>query len=573
MTCVIFKSVLSSIIIFSQIGCEPVPIMAIPDMIVVNADIYTVDADTPRAEALAVKDGRFIAVGSTEEIQALGDDQTQIIDAQGATVVPGFIDAHSHISGTAPVVAGVDLSYIADKADWLQLIAEAEARLPEGVWLTGGYWDHTLSEGLYPTKEMLDSVAPNRPALLTHIDGHYAWANSQALQMAGITADRPVPAGGEILLDRETGEPTGILLEGAQFLVRDIIPEIDDDRRREGLAKMQAYANGFGITGLHQMGSLEDYRHQLKTGQPRLRVWYGAWLSGGPEGEIGNAIEDILKTQAQVNKEVNDTGKTQIYGPLLEIGFVKLMNDGVLSAHTAALTEEYSDRAGWKGEYVTSPAKLIEQVRAVNTAGLPVAIHSIGDAAVRASLDAFEAALEIERALPNRIEHVELLHTEDIKRFRTLGVVASMQPNHATNAIAYVPLRVGADREARAYMWRSLKEAGVPLVFSSDYPTSPLNPLVQMADAIFRVSPFGLNDGQPWHPKEALDFEAALEAYTLSGASITPWKDEIGSIRVGKWADFVVLSGRVPEPMTESFRKLQVNSTYLAGKDVYMRAD
>jgi predicted amidohydrolase YtcJ len=545
--------------------------MAATDLIVINGDVYTVDPAAPRVQAFAVENGKFIALGTNAQIRALADNDTLIIDAGGNTVTPGFIDGHSHVSGNSPVVAGVDLSYVADKDEWLRMIEEADRRVPEGEWMTGGYWDHTLSDGEYPTKEMLDEILPGRPIFLNHIDGHYGWANSLALEMAGVTADTPVPPGGEIMIDPKTGEPTGILLEGAQGLVRRIIPERSDQQRHAGLATMEKYANSFGITGLHQMGDLEDYLYIVENGDPTLRIWYGHRGSRESTTDFDSGVNDILATKADVAAKVEASGKEVQSGPLLNVGYVKLMNDGVLSAQTAVLMEGYTDREGWKGEYITAPENLKMQVAKVTAAGLPVAIHSIGDAAVHASLDAFEAAKDNVVPLPNRIEHIELVHPDDIQRFKKLGVVASMQPNHATNAIGYVPVRVGAYRESRAYVWKSMLAAGVPLVFGADYPTSPLNPLVQMADAMFRESPFGFNDGKPWHPEQALSFTEALHAYTQAGANTTGWKEQIGSITVGKWADFVVLDGKVPAPVNDSFRTLTVDATYFAGREVYAK--
>lgn len=543
-----------------------------PDLIVINGDIYSSDPALPRMEAFAVEGGKFTAVGTTMEIRALAGSNTRVIDAGGNTVTPGFIDAHSHVSGNSPVVAGVDLSYVADKSEWLRMIAEVDARLLEGEWLTGGTWDHTLSDGIYPTKQMLDEVVPDRPVFLSHIDGHYAWVNSKALEMAGVTAETEAPPGGEVVVDPETGDTTGILLEGAQRLVGRIIPDRSDDQRQDGLARMYKYANSFGVTGLHQMGGLDDYLHIVENGDPTLRIWYGPWNRGGVSDTIETVTQNILAKQQEVSTRVAATAKEDAIGPLLRVGFVKLINDGVLSAHTAVLTEAYSDRPGWTGEYITSPEKLAHQVETLTAAGLPVAVHSIGDAAVKATLDAFEAAKDNPVPFPNRIEHIEIVHTEDIERFRELGVVASMQPNHATNSIVYVPVRVG-ERSSRAYVWKSMLKAGVPVVFGADYSTSPLSPLVQIADAVFRVSPFGFNDGKPFHPEQAVTFEEALMAYTQSGANITPWKDQIGSISVGKWADFVVLDGTVPTPMDESFRDLAVDATYFAGREVYAKPE
>lgn len=547
----------------------PLAALAAPELIVVNGDVHTVDPAAPGAEAFAVEAGRFTAVGDNDSIRALADAGTRVIDAGGATVTPGFIDAHSHMSGNSPPVAGVDLSYVADKADWLRLIAEADARMPAGEWMTGGYWDHTLSDGIYPTREMLDDVAPERPIFLRHIDGHYGWANSRALEIAAVSAETPVPSGGEIVLDPETGAPTGILLEGAMELVDTVIPERTDVQRRAGLAQMQRYANSLGITGLHQMGGLQDYLHIVEEGEPTLRIWYGHLGMPDAPQQIDAAIARVLEITEETAARVQATGKEASLGPLLYPGFVKLMNDGVLSAHTAVLMEAYSDRPGWRGEYIIQPGDLAAVVARVTAAGMPVAIHSIGDAAVRDSLDAFEAARDNPVPAPNRIEHIEILHPDDLPRFRELNVVASMQPNHCTNAIGYVPLRVGEEREERAYVWQSLLDADATLVFGADYPTSPLSPLTQLADAVFRISPFGFGGGEGWHPEEAVSFAEALRAYTQAAADITPWGDQVGSITVGKWADFVLLSGTVPSPVDSRFRGLSVAATYFAGREVY----
>jgi len=546
---------------------------SLADLIVVNADIYTSDVSQPKAQALAVSQGRFIAVGDDADVRRLAGRDTQIIDAGGRTVTPGFIDGHSHVSGNAPRVAGVDLSYIVDKAEWLRLIVAAGQRLPKGEWLTGGYWDHTLSGDQYPNREMLDAVISDRPVFLTHIDGHYAWVNSKALEVADVTESSVAPPGGEIMLDAKTGKPTGILLEGAMSLVRRVIPERDVTRRRDGLTQMQTFANSVGITGLHQMGDLADYLYLVETAHPSIRVWYGQGWSVGEGVSPDLAAKEIIDLRNNVSSRIAATGKSIRVGPLLKVGYVKLMNDGVLSARTAAMLDDYSDKPGWRGEYITGPELLQAKVKAVNAVGLPVAIHSIGDAAVRASLDAFEAVGDSRPALPNRIEHIEVVTAIDVRRFKQLGVVASMQPNHCTNAVGYVPSRLGPRRQGDAYVWRSMLSAGVPLVFGADYPTSPLDPLTQIADAIFRTSPFGFAEGKPWFPEQSLSFEEALLAYTRAPAEMTDWANEVGSITPGKWADFVLLSGRVPRPINPSFRTLKVDATYFAGREVFSSDD
>ena len=544
--------------------------VAAPDLIVVNADAYTVDPRAPRVQAFAVEKGRFTAVGSNAQVRALAGSATRVIDAAGRTVTPGFIDAHSHVSGDSPVVAGVDIAYVADKQEWLRRIQAADERLPKGEWIVGGNWDHTLSDGVYPTRQMLDAIVPDRPVFLGHVDGHYAWVNSKALALAGVTAKTPVPAGGEIVVDA-AGEPTGILLEGAMGVVSRVIPPRSAAQRNAGLATMYRYANSFGITGLHQMGALDEYLHVVEHGDPTLRVWYGHWGPREAGAGFDAGLAGILETKADTARRAAAVEARKTVGPLLTVGYVKLINDGVLSAHTAVLKDDYSDRAGWRGEYITSPEDLKTQVRKVTAAGLPVAVHSIGDAAVAATLDAYEAARGNAVPHPNRIEHVEVVLPGDVARFKRLGVVASMQPNHATNSIAYVPQRVGAERETRAYVWKSMLDAGVPLVYGADYDTSPLSPLTQIADAVFRTSPFGFFGGKPWHPEQAVSFEQALHAYTQGPAGITAWKDQVGSITVGKWADFVVLDGTVPVPMSQDFRKLAVANTFFAGREVYAK--
>jgi hypothetical protein len=300
-------------------------------------------------------------------------------------------------------------------------------------------------------------------------------------------------------------------------------------------------------------------------------VWYGQGWSAGEDLSPAAAVRDIIDLREQVAGRVAATGKTAASGPLLTVGYVKLMNDGVLSARTAVMLEDYADQPGWRGEYIMAPDELAATIKAINGAGLPVAVHSIGDAAVRASLDAFEAAAATRPRLPNRIEHIEVVTLADVRRFKQAGVLASMQPNHCTNAIGYVPSRLGPRRQGDAYVWRSMLSAGVPLVFSADYPTSPLDPLTQIADAMFRTSPFGFAEGKPWFPEQALSFEEALLAYTRAPAEATEWATEIGSISPGRWADFVILSGRVPQPVDPSFKALKVDATYLAGREVFSR--
>lgn len=544
------------------------PAYGAPDLIVINADVYTVDADRPRVEAFAVEDGRFSAIGTNQQMQALADTDTRTVDADGNTVTPGFIDAHQHFSGSSNQLN----LYVQSREEWAELIGAAHERLPEGAWLTGGNWDHTIIDDVLPTKEFLDDIVGDRPVVLRHIDGHFVWVNSAVIDMAGITADTPVPPGGEIVVDRVTGEPTGILKEGAAQLIAGLAPQPTQEERYAQLPAALDWANSLGITGMHNMSSMDDFLHVLENGDLTVRIWHGSFGLRGDVSTIDQQVDQVLATKRAVRERVEATGKEEKLGPLFDVGFVKLINDGVLSIHTAVLLESYEDQEGWHGEFSTTPEDLKVKVRKLAEAGMQVAIHSIGDAAVRASLDAFEAATEYDVGLPHRIEHVEMLHPSDLPRFAELDVVASMTPNHMTKAVAYIEERIDSVREDHAYVWQSLLNSGARVIFGSDSTTSiHQDPLKQIGDALYRTNHAGFNDEQPWHGEQAVTFAEALHAYTLGPAETTDWADEIGSISVGKWADFVIVDGRIPEPADRSLFEMSVQATYFAGREVYRK--
>lgn len=538
-----------------------------PDMVILNADVYTSDAGQTRAQAFAVKGGRFTAVGTSAEISGMVGAETLIIDAGERTILPGLIDAHIHLVSGLRLFNGVDLSYIPDKATWLKLIKEKDTQLPEGQWIIGGNWDYTLGEGVLPSKEDLDAIVPDRPVLLEDIDGHSAWANSKAIELAGITAETSVPTGGQILLDPETGAPTGIFLEQASGLF-DGLPGLEPtpEQIRDALRRAVKKANSYGITGVHEMGSLKSadlFMDLLSTEDLTVRTWFGTFgMQDSPSGAA--KARENLNTQAHAYEN-------QASGPLFEYGFIKFVIDGVLSTYTAVLEEPYSDRPDVNGVPFVTQAALEADISAANQSGFPVAVHAIGDGAVATVLDAYAAAGNPPEGLANRIEHIEVIQPDDVKRFADLGITAVMQPNHATGTIGkYINERLGDDREKNAYVWQTMLKNDVDLVLSSDWPTSPLSPFAHFSDAVFRESPFGLGNG-PWHPEEAVTFEQALTAYTQSAADLTPWRGQIGSITVGKWADFVIVDQKLPEPLDRSFRDRVVDETFLAGKSVYKR--
>ena len=555
---------------FSLIAsCDNNPPSMEPELIVFNADIRTVDQNQNRAEAFAIKGGRFVAVGNNEEVLDLKGATTESINANGATIVPGFIDSHTHLSSGSKIVTGINLTGVREKSVWLEMIAERVKTMEPGEWLLGGRWDYTFENKGLPTRWELDEVSPNNPIALSDIDGHSMWVNSLAIEKANIRADSEVPLGGQILVNESSGEPNGILLEGAMQLIWDAPTYVrDSDLSRDQIEQVLDYANSFGITSVHDMSSrieLDKYKDLAINKKLYVRVFWGEHSKFSQE-------DDNTNNEKRINQLIREYKfHDQDRGPLIEYGFIKYVIDGVLSTHTAALIDPYSDRPEIVGEPFYIQGEINRLVKRANSLGMPVAIHAIGDRGVKMALNAFEYSGNT--SLANRIEHIEIIEPSDIDRFKKLNVTASMQPNHGTGVIGkYITPRVGLEREKYAYVWNDFLRSEVRLALSSDFATSPFSPLVQLADAVFRESPSGLYEG-PWYPRQALSFEQALYAYTQVGADLAGWGDQIGSISVGKWADFVVLDGALNDPVGRELKQRTVMGTYLAGRKVFSADD
>jgi len=550
-------------------SCDNNPPSMEPGLIVFNADIRTVDQNQIRAEAFAIKDGRFVAVGNNEEVLDLKGATTESINANGVTIVPGFIDSHTHLSSGSKIVTGINLTGIREKSVWLEMIAERVKTMEPGEWLLGGRWDYTFENKGLPTRWELDKVSPNNPVALSDIDGHSMWVNSLAIEKANIRANSEVPLGGQILVNKSSGEPNGILLEGAMQLIWDAPTYVrDSDLSRDQIEQVLDYANSFGITSVHDMSSrieLDKYKDLASNQKLYVRVFWGEHSKFSQEDDNTNNAERINQLISEYKFHDQDRG------PLIEYGFIKYVIDGVLSTHTAALIDPYSDRPEIVGEPFYIQGEINRLVKRANNLGMPVAIHAIGDRGVKMALNAFEYSGNT--SLANRIEHIEIIEPSDIDRFKKLNVTASMQPNHGTGVIGkYITPRVGVEREKYAYVWNDFLRSEVRLALSSDFATSPFSPLVQLADAVFRESPSGLYEG-PWYPRQALSFEQALYAYTQVGADLAGWGDQIGSISVGKWADFVVLDGALNDPVGRELKQHNVATTYFAGRKVFSADD
>ena len=533
------------------------------DLVARGGVIHTSDAERPVAEAFAVQDGRFVFVGDSSGIESWIGEATEVIELDGRAAIPGLIDGHLHLESGLPLVRGVDLTGIADRGEWTRRIAARAAELGPGAWIVGGRWDHTLSGGEFVSVEDLDPVTPDNPVALSDIDGHTTWVNSLALEIAGVAAATPDPPGGRIVR-YASGEPTGILLETAGGLVRDHVVPLSGDEEREAMRQTFATAARLGLTGVHTMAGLERiprYVAFAAAGELPLRVWFGATGAADRVRELAAARDDARAALAAV------AAPTAERGPVFEVGYAKLMADGVLSARTAALLAPYGDAPDESGFMVTEFADLADSVTRIHAAGFPVAIHAIGDLAVRSSLDAFETAAGrgARPELADRIEHIEVLDPEDAPRFEEIGVLASFNPHHCITGIdIYNTARLGEGRAAWSFAWGAARDAGATLVFGSDWATAPLDPLRQLYAATVREKPSGGPPGG-WHPEQRVSWREALTAYTLAPAAASGWEDEIGSIEVGKWADFVVLSGPVPDPPDRSILDLRVVSTWLGG--------
>jgi len=539
---------------------------AAPDLIIINADIRTADPKRMTAQAIAIKDGKFFAIGSSLEIEKLKDKDTKVLDVEGKTILPGFIDSHTHLSSGAKIVTGIDLTGIENKSVWLEMIAERIKTMEPGEWLLGGRWDYTFENKGLPTRWELDNVAPNNPVALSDIDGHSMWVNSLAIEKANINANSEVPMGGQILLD-QSGLPNGILLEGAMELIWDAPTYIrDSNRARDKIQLVIDYANSLGITSVHDMSSrieLDKYKDLAVNKELYLRVFWGEHSKFSQEDDSTNN-SDLIKQLINQYKIHNNQ-----QGPLIEYGFTKYVIDGVLSTHTAALIDPYSDRPEVVGEPFYIQAEINRLVKRANSLGMPVAIHAIGDRGVKMALNAFEYSGNT--SLANRVEHIEIIDPKDVERFKKLKVTASMQPNHGTGVIGkYITPRVGLEREKFAYIWNGFLKAEVRLALSSDFATSPFSPLIQLADAVFRESPSGLYDG-PWYPEQALSFDDALYAYTQVGADLAGWGDQIGSISLGKYADFVILDQTLLKPVGQELKSARVSKTFFAGQLIFQK--
>ena len=496
--------------------------------------------------------GKVIAVGD----KVAAGPEVPRVDGQDNHVIPGLIDSHGHIMSLGRAFQRVDLVDTRSKAEALDRVAEFAKAQPDNAWLIGRGWNQELWQITeFPNATDLDGLKLEKPMFFGRIDGHAAWANSAALAIAGIDNDTPDPKGGEILRD-ENGKATGILVDAAMDLVTRHIPPPNAKEEEQALSLALEHLAEVGLTGVHDAGvnvtEVDLFKRFADDGRMTLRV-YGM-LSGA--GENLDAFAEPLWGYG---------------GDRVTIASIKLYQDGALGSRGASLIDSYTDRDDTKGLSFNSPAELLTLVNKAVDKGFQVNIHAIGDLANRSVLDAF-AAVENDDShkLRHRIEHAQIINLRDIPRLAKLGVIASMQPIHATSDMNMAENRLGAERILGGYAWRRVLNTGAVIAAGSDFPVEPANPFFGFYAAITRQDQGGWPAGG-WYADQAMTRAEALHSFTMSGAYASHQEKTLGSLEPGKWADFLVIDRDLMTADAGTLWQTQVLETWVAGERVFKR--
>jgi hypothetical protein len=511
--------------------------------------VRTLDPVRPLASGLRTEGGRITHVFDVGESPRAGLDGERI-DLGGATVLPGLADAHTHLQALGAASRQLDLRAATSEAEAADMVREAAASAPPGRWIRGRGWDQNAwPGGAMPGRAALDRVAPDTPVVLARVDGHALWVNGCALARAGISASTPDPEGGEILRDAR-GAPSGVLVDAAADRLEARLPAPGADEVRADLLAALELCRRAGLTAVHDLGTGPEALAALRAleRERRLPLRVAVYLGGRWE-QVEAALRGPIER-----------------GGLLHVVGVKLFADGALGSRGAALLEPYADRPGATGLMVTPPAELARRARVVDEAGLQVAIHAIGDRANRAALDAI-AALGPRSRPRHRIEHAQVVAPGDLPRFGALGVVASVQPAHATSDMGWAPARLGPRRLASAYAWRSLLRAGATLVLGSDAPVESHDPWRGVHAAVTRQDPAGAPAGG-FLPGERITVAEALEALCVAPAAAAG-DDGPAGIRPGARADLTVVDLDPFEVAAARLASVRTLRTVVAGRELH----
>lgn len=518
-------------------------------MVITGARIYTVDSRRPLASALAVRKGRIVYVGD-DASKYLGAGARHV-DARGAAIVPGLIDSHVHMEALGDELETFDLRNVRSVAEICEIVRKAAAGRKPGEWIRGRSWDQTNWGGQFPTADDLAHAAPNHPVYLTRVDGHAAWVNRKALEIAGVTAKTPDPPGGKVLRT-PSGEPTGILIDNAEELVASKIPAATLEETRRRIARAAKECARLGLTTVHDAGvsaqALEAYRQLMARHELPVRVYA---MIGGQ----GPLWQQYLKRGPEI-------------GERLTVRSIKLMMDGALGSRGAAMLEPYSDDPGNTGLMMLSKEEVERVAREAASRGFQVNTHCIGDRANRIVLEAYGAVLGGKNGRRFRIEHAQVVRAEDFDLFAKYSIVPSMQATHATSDMRWAEARLGRQRVKGAYAWRRFLSLGLQVPNGSDFPVEEPNPLLGFYAAITRQDRAG-NPPDGWFPDQRMTRDEALKTWTLSGAWAAFEENEKGSLAPGKLADFVILSSDIMRVPPREILNTRVTMTVLGGEVVH----
>ena len=533
------------------------------DLVIINGKVLTIDKDNPVAEAIAIKGEKIIAVGKTSKISALIEKgSTKVIDAKGRLIVPGFNDAHVHFGPLDPDF--VELRYTTDPSLIARKVKAQVAKSRPGELINGGHWEHEMFiDKKWPTKELIDSVSPNNPVILSRADGHSLLVNSYVLKASGITKNTPDPFGGVIQKDPVTGEPTGIIKENAENLVKSgaVKPnrtaEEVRDRLWQGYLLALKEARQYGVTSIQIPGSADftAYEKLQKDGKLTSRIDIGEPLTGDT-----NKLNKYLELEKKYPRD----------GNWIRFGYLKAFIDGTIGSGTALMFQPFTDNPSTSGLAMMPYEVFEDMVLKADKLGLQIGTHAIGDKGNNWVLNAYEKAQKVngKRDSRHRIEHAQTLQASDIPRFAGLGVIASMQPTHCISDKKFCDKRIGSERAKGAYAWKSLADAGAVLAFGTDYQVEPLNPMEGLYASVTRKDRLGEN-GDGWHPEQKIKMEDAIKYYTLGSAYSQFMENLKGMIKTGFLADIVIVDKDLLTIPENEIMKTKVDYTIVGGKVVY----
>jgi predicted amidohydrolase YtcJ len=529
-----------------------------------RANGYTLNSknELVRFASLAVDDaGRVMGVGTAAQM-ATRAPNARHVDLQGKTVLPGLIDAHGHVFGLGEQLSQLDLTTTTTLADALKVTgvyARANPPAADNAWLRGRGWNQEIWKlGRFPTAAELDGVVGNRPVWFERVDGHAGWASSAALKLAGITDSTPDPVGGKIMRDAK-GHATGILVDGAKELVEKVLPPQSEATGRLVLDRALAEIARVGLTTVHDagipIGSDMLYRDYADHGKLTARIYA---MIGGTEHDF-----DVLAANGPLKTYAND---------MYALRAVKLYSDGALGSRGAALIAPYSDEPTSHGLLFKTDAQMRAMMDKAMKKGYQVNVHAIGDAGNRQILDGYEEEIgkTATAGLRHRIEHAQVVALTDIPRFRTIGVIPSMQPTHATSDMNMAEQRVGTERIKGAYAWRTFLKQGSRIACGSDFPVESPNPFYGIHAAVTRQN--GANmPAAGWHKEQAMTLNEAFRCFTLDAAFAGHQENQVGSLETGKWADFIVIDRDMFTVPAADIRNIAVLQTWVAGKQVFQK--